>query len=259
MSPRKTFLLFVSFTLAAVAAFLFLMHARGERKTPAPAPVREAAGKQDVLSAPEYPTQSPQKPTLPAPLTAPAPVPKPDEPKDALEYTPFAVRPGLEVLWARGGPMLKGVRNGQPAWECELNFPVADLRRGASPEELVATSVDGLTSVRLKAEDGVVLKVESAAPAPNDAATAKEAAEVLAKAREARGQALQAFGAKDNAAVLAQAEKLRACAKRLSELGRQADAFKVWAAEKKLRKATGLPGAAPAQPVGPPAEADLEF
>ena len=256
MPPRKTFLLFVSFTLAAVVAFLLLMRARGHRTTTAPPPPAVP-----VPGPTTEPAQSPPKaPPLPAPLTAPAP--KPDEPKDALEYTPFAVRQGLDVLWARGGPVLKGVRNGQPAWERELNFPVADLRRGASPDELVAASVDGLTSVRLKAEDGTVLKVESAAPAPNDTATAKEAAEVLAKAREARTQALQAFGAKDNAAVFAEAEKLRAYAKRLSELGRQADAFKIWAAEKKLRKAAGLPGAPPAQPAqpaGPPAEADLEF
>jgi len=254
MSPRKTFLLFVSFTLAAVVAFLLLMRARGHRTTAAPPPPAEPAPRPAT-----EPAQGPPKaPPLPAPRP-PAPVPKPDEPKDALEYTPFAVRQGLDVLWARGGPLLKGVRNGQPAWECELNFPVADLRRGASPDELVAASVDGLTSVKLNAENGSVLKVESTAPAPNDPATVKEAAEVLAKAREARAQALQDFGAKDNAAVLAQAEKLRACAKRLSELGRQADAFKVWAAEKRLRKAAGLPGTAPAQPAGPPAEADLEF
>jgi hypothetical protein len=252
MSPPRTFLVFFSFTVACVVAVLFLMRARGYRTTAAPPLPAEPA----PLPATEAP-QSPATTALAPQPPAPAPAPNPGEPKDALEYTPFSVRPGLDVLWARGGPMLKGVRDGQPVWERELNFPVADLRRGASPDELVAASVDGLSSVRLNAENGTVLKVETTTPAAGDPAAAKEGDELLAKARQARTQALLALRARNKPGFLVQVEQLRACAKRLAELGRQADAFKIWAADKKLRKALGA-GAASA-PTGPPAEADLEF
>jgi hypothetical protein len=244
MSLRRTFAVFCLLTLSAIVLLLVLLRTHGHRP----------ASSQALPTTQQVPPPSAAA-TSPPPLDAPRPPPAiPDE---TLDYTALEARPGLEVLWARGGTLLKGRKNEQRAWERELPFAVADLRRGATPQELIATSVDGLTSVRVDAETGETQKLESTGPKLQEPAVAKEAAELLAQGRAARAQALQALRGKDQATALAQTDRLRVLAQRLSELGCQADAFKIWAAEKKLRKALGV--SAPKTPAQEPTEAELEF
>jgi hypothetical protein len=139
---------------------------------------------------------------------------------------------GLEVHWVRGGKEISAWRRGNRVWSRELAFSVADVVRGTSPNELRVGSVDALSHVLLDGLTGKVANMTGARQA-GDADVAK----LMAQVRTLHADGLARMRAGDGKGVLAACDKMGELANRLAEAKQQNEAFHIWAAAKKLRRA----------------------
>jgi len=168
---------------------------------------------------------------------------KPDTPKAAAvgktadeppgEGQRTVLPDGLGVCWQRGHAEISGWRENNPLWSQELAFPVADVVRGAAPNEVRVVSVDALHTVVLDVVSGAM----KGAQAPEEEDVAADVEGLLAKVKALHLEGLNKMNAGDGKGALAACDKMAELAGKLAEAQRQTEAFKIWAAAKKLRRA----------------------
>jgi hypothetical protein len=138
---------------------------------------------------------------------------------------------GLAVCWQRGRPEISGWREKTPIWSEELAFPIADVVKGSTPNEVKVVSVDALTTLVVDVASGEVKGAPLAAP-KEDA----DIAGLLAQVKALHTEGLDKMRAGDGKATLAICEKMGELAGKLADAKRPNEAFRIWAAAKKLRR-----------------------
>ena len=243
----------VCLILAGACALGFYAWRQGTRVPPQVTPPSNAAPA-------SLPVDQPAKPsTTQAPPTENGPSATPAIPRDCsvLEFGG-----GVQILWCQGAQELTGRLNGQETWSLETDFPVADARSGMAKGEVLLSAVDGLSSLRLDARTGKIVKAERLGGAPAAEAPVAEVDALLKQARATYTSALRQLRANDKNASREGARALLESADHLSKLGRQTEAFKVWAVAKKLQKTLDpVPVPTPLRPTPkpPPDSEDLDF
>jgi hypothetical protein len=140
---------------------------------------------------------------------------------------------GLAVGWQRGRAGISGWQDQKPIWSQELAFPIADVVKGSAKNEVKVVSVDALQSVMLDVASGAV----KGAPAPEGQGGDDPVAGLLAEVKTLHADGLAKMRAGDGKATLAICAKMGELAGKLAEAKRPNEAFRIWAAAKKLRRA----------------------
>lgn len=159
-------------------------------------------------------------------------------PKDAVPTAPPAdgqkivLVDGLTVHWTRGGKELSAWRKGNRAWSHEFPFAVADVVRGASANELRVGSVDALSCVLVDGVTGKVLDVSAAGQGADP-----RVAGLLVQVKTVHADGLAKMRVGDKQGALAACDKMGELAGKLAEAKRPNEAFHIWSAAKKLRRA----------------------
>jgi hypothetical protein len=167
------------------------------------------------------------------------PVPVPDgEPEKTVDDGPpeesqrTELEGGLAVSWQRGRAGISGWQDQKPMWSQELGFPVADVVKGSSVNEVKIISVDALQSVVLDVVSGAV----KVAPTPEGQEGDDPVPGLLAEVKTLYADGLAKMREGDGKATLAVCEKMSELAGKLAEAKRPNEAFRIWAAAKKLRR-----------------------
>jgi hypothetical protein len=134
-----------------------------------------------------------------------------------------------------------------------MPFAVADVVRGKE-DEVRIVSVDALQVRALELASGNVR------PTAKPVAKKGDVPNLLAQAKTVHAQALAKMKAGDGRATLAACDRLGQLANQLSDAKRPNDAFRIWAAAKKLRRAVAPEQVGKTLPKEEqPALEDLEF
>jgi len=139
---------------------------------------------------------------------------------------------GWTLHWQRGETVVSGWQSQKQVWSHELPFAVADVVRGRSENEVRAVSVDALKSALLDLTSGN-LQSTSAPVAQKKAGVPG----LLAEAKKVHARALAQMKAGDHRATLAECKRLSQLADQLASAKHSKDAFRIWAAAKKIRRA----------------------